>query len=102
MNMPPRRTLYIAALAMVLAGTGAAVAIGFRSGWLTTKTSSEYPVGRLRPADLTTEINAPSEPGVTTTEPVFPNATTITNPLNMPAATTLPGPEVEDRGDDDD
>jgi hypothetical protein len=102
MNVPPRRTLRIAALTTVLAATGAAVAIGFRSGWLTTKTSSEYPVGRLRPADLTAEIIARPEPGVTTTEPVIPNAPKITNPVNMPATTTLPGSEVEDRGDDDD
>ncbi len=92
MNIPPRRTLRIAALTMAMAATGIAVAIGFGSGWLTTNTSSVRPVGRLRPADLTADISTSPYP-----DHIAKPAELI--PISIPTS-TAPRPATSDHGRD--
>ena len=84
MPRPSRRSLPILLLIIALAVFAAAVATGFRTGWLTTN-DSQRPVGRLRPADLATDITAPADRDATTTtaSASSPNETMV-DPLTGP------------------
>ncbi len=79
MKPTTRRALLTVNVIAALAGSGAAVTIGFRTGWLTTNIT-EHPVGRLRPADLTANLTPPPDLDATTTQPA---ATTVAVPTTV-------------------
>lgn len=89
MNAPARRTLLVATVVAVLAVSGTVVAVGFHTGWLTTNTN-EYPVGRLRPADLTADISAdvspPPDVDASTSQPAEPIRPATNPTTRLPAA----------------
>ena len=97
MNPTIRHALLTVTVIAALACSGAAVTIGFRTGWLTTNTT-KHPVGRLRPADLTANLTPPPDLDATTTQPAASNVVVTTvvvtippgpHPTNSPVASTI-------------
>ncbi len=89
--MSPRRkkVMFVCFIAVVIVTT--ATTVGLRSGWLVLH-RTELPVGRLRPADLVTDVPAPPDFDATTktveTAISFPRTSTAETVASAPAKPT--------------